>query len=104
MANAQPMESLRQAAQAAFAGGFNGAIRVVLTDGDPFVIDGRADENCIVEGAGETSAECEWRLSRAVAEDIFAQRIEPVHAFATEQLEISGDFSVMARLAWSQST
>ncbi|GAB4532213.1 MAG: hypothetical protein Kow00133_20610 [Amphiplicatus sp.] len=110
MAAAAP-DPLLAAARKAFSKPFSGVIRLEPEGNAPLWIDGRgAAAQALTEdpgaGQGESAGAglCVWRASRDTLQRIFEGDRLLASAYASGEIAIAGDMSVMARLQMERGT
>jgi putative sterol carrier protein len=95
-------EALIEAARGFFVRGFDGVVRVELTDtGGAFWVDGRGEAAEVGEAAplGVERGFCLWQASSDTLGRLFTKERRRLEStFISGRLRISGDMSVMARL------
>lgn len=94
---------IRAVAAKAFRTGFAGVLRIEPSDGDPFDIDGRGETCVIIDASPGLSPDCVWRANVETLVRIFDGGRALESAYLSGRLTISGDMSVMARLALESS-
>jgi putative sterol carrier protein len=89
---------LAAASAGAFKRGFGAVLRIAPTDGTPFDIDGRG-EDCAICSPTAATPDCVWTASSETLTRIFEGGRALESAYLSGRLSITGDMSVMARLA-----
>ncbi|MEO1013856.1 MAG: SCP2 sterol-binding domain-containing protein [Pseudomonadota bacterium] len=90
--------TLMGAAGDAFETGFDGIIEIQADDLDPFFIDGRG-ARCAIADEAPAASDMIWRSSPTTLLSVFQRKRAFENAYLSGRLTISGDMSVMARLA-----
>lgn len=110
MAAAAP-DPLLAAARKAFSKPFGGVILLEPTDAAPFWVDGRGHSAQVrTEDPGAPGHEsgraglCVWRASRDTLQRIFEGDRLLASAYASGEIAIAGDMSIMARLQMERGT
>ena len=101
MASTDQNGDLREAAQKAFAASFDAVLKLAPEGGDPVWVDGRAEPPAITATPpkGAKEADCVWRGGRESLIRALAGERAMESAFVAGRIAISGDMSVMARIA-----
>jgi hypothetical protein len=100
MAQSGQRKALIDAARTAFKTPFGAVLKIAPEGETPFAVDGRVNPPKILDPLGEDmETHCAWRGAADVLARVFSGERALESAYVAGRLRISGDMSVMARLA-----
>jgi len=99
MASPDDLDALKTAAQTAFQSPFDAVLKIVVADLGVLAIDGSHAPPRVQISEDHGGADIWWRLKASALQKILSGEIDAANAFLSGRLRVTGDMSVMARLA-----
>lgn len=104
MADSLEVDPLAAAVKKAFKAPFDAVVKIAPDKGEPLFIDGRKTPPAVSAAAPDTdSVTCQWRGSREALTRAMGSERAFESAYVAGRILVSGDMSVMARLAFEDN-